>query len=280
MASERLQRMLRGNTTSVGGDFAPIQLTPEQEEGLVSQVGNAGLSALAAFGNAAGLPQSSIFDLLTGQNPFDQWATPFSSENRATGRDVLSHYGVMSKNDPDKWEVEDVLAGAFEVVADPFWFLKPVSALGQAGKLAKSARLLDNVTDLARSAGKGKRAFLTSTTLRDILPQVGAEGFERLSQTAKAQGKSMRELLREVGDQPLAHKGGIGLPFQANPIIPADGLADYFRIPERFDRAGEAIRFGNLPFTQYSPGRHAAQLFRASSMGRATRAGQEVAEGL
>ena len=47
---------------------------------------------LGYAGNALDLPASSLRDLLTGNNPFDQWATPFSDRNRATGRDVLSPF--------------------------------------------------------------------------------------------------------------------------------------------------------------------------------------------
>lgn len=51
---------------------------------------------LAAVGNVLDLPGSAVRDMLAGENPFDQFASPLTSDNRLTGRDVLDRWGVTA----------------------------------------------------------------------------------------------------------------------------------------------------------------------------------------
>lgn len=57
------------------------------------------LNGLSAVGNVLDLPGSSVRDVLVGKNPFDQYLTPMSHDNRASGRDVARHYGVAGNED-------------------------------------------------------------------------------------------------------------------------------------------------------------------------------------
>jgi hypothetical protein len=116
--------------------------TPAEEDSLLRRIGNAGLSGLSMVGNLLDVPGSMVRDLATGNNPFDQllpwnWT---NSDNRATGRDVLHHYGLSSQNDPNKWEAADFGGFGAEVLMDPLTYLTfGGSALTKAGKSAKLA---------------------------------------------------------------------------------------------------------------------------------------------
>lgn len=57
------------------------------------------LNALGAVGNVLDLPGSSIRDTLALLNPFDQYLTPMSADNRTSGRDLLRHYGLAGQHD-------------------------------------------------------------------------------------------------------------------------------------------------------------------------------------
>ena len=86
-----------------------------------------GLMELLSYaGNALDLPASSLRDLFSGTNPFDQWATPFTSENRTSGRDMLNpifgknkETGMAGWLDDPMEGVADVLGFGAEMVLDP-----------------------------------------------------------------------------------------------------------------------------------------------------------------
>jgi hypothetical protein len=50
---------------------------------------------VGAVGNVLDLPGSSVRDVLSGQNPFDQYLTPFDNINRMSGRGLLHHHGLI-----------------------------------------------------------------------------------------------------------------------------------------------------------------------------------------
>lgn len=74
------------------------------------------LNAIGAAGNLLDLPGSSVRDALAGHNPFDQYMTPFHSENRLSGRDLLRHYGLAGHQ--DSWGNFAAGLGA-EIATDP-----------------------------------------------------------------------------------------------------------------------------------------------------------------
>lgn len=132
-------------------------------------IGGVGLGAVASVGNFLDLPGSSVRDLLAGENPLDQWATPLSSQNRVSGRDLLSRYGMRANretgmsgwlSDPGEG-LRDLAGFAAEVVTDPFGPLtKAVSAGTAVGRAATTAA--GRAHPLVKMLGRGaKQAFDT-----------------------------------------------------------------------------------------------------------------------
>lgn len=117
------------------------------------------LEILGYAGNALDLPGSSIRDVLSGNNPFDQWATPFSDQNRATGRDVLRPFlGENQETGMSGWlqnpmeGVKDIAGFGLEMVADPLNFVS-LSPLWRALKGRKAAKGA-NAAQKAANAGR------------------------------------------------------------------------------------------------------------------------------
>jgi hypothetical protein len=104
------------------------------------------MDILAGAGNLLDLPGSSLRDLLSGRNPFDQWATPFSDVNRASGRDVLQPFlGANEETGMSGWMdnpmegFKDIAGFGAEVLLDPL-NLVPLGAVGKALRGRKAAR--------------------------------------------------------------------------------------------------------------------------------------------
>lgn len=124
---------------SVGTDPMDSQgyvLPEEEEQSILRDMGSSALSGLSAVGNLLDLPGSSVRDLLTWNNPADQWLTPFSHENRVTGREMLATHGLTSHNDSSRWELADVAGFGAEILTDPFSYLS-VGAVGRGASAAK-----------------------------------------------------------------------------------------------------------------------------------------------
>lgn len=116
------------------------------------KVGNAGLTALGYAGNVLDLPGSSIRDIISGQNPFDQWASPLSSNNRMSGRDVMQHYGLVGQNQ-EGLDSSDVAGFLGEMALDPLTYFGGIGLLkhaGRGGDLSNAARTMS----VAKKAGK------------------------------------------------------------------------------------------------------------------------------
>jgi hypothetical protein len=77
-------------------------LPPDVEESLMRRFVEGGMSGIASVANLLDLPGSSIRDIAssiaTGKmvNPLDQYLTPFSAENRVTGRDLLTQLNLTA----------------------------------------------------------------------------------------------------------------------------------------------------------------------------------------
>lgn len=113
------------------------------------------LDYLGYAGNLLDLPGSSVRDLLTGNNPFDQWATPFSDKNRASGRDVLRPLlGENEETGMSGWltnpmeGLKDIAGFGVEVLADPLNFVSGGAVLRalRGGKAARAHNSLINAT--------------------------------------------------------------------------------------------------------------------------------------
>lgn len=110
------------------------------------------MEALAVAGNILDLPGSSLRDVLMGENPFDQWrlSNMTSSENRATGRDLLRRWNWVGEEDT----TGNLLGGvAAEMALDPLnliggGLLKALK-MRRAGRSTKGATL--SAEDIARA---------------------------------------------------------------------------------------------------------------------------------
>ena len=255
--------------------------SPEEEQSILSQLGNHALSGIAAVGNVLDLPGSIARDLVGGQGwgSFDQILSPFSGENRMSGRDVLTKWGLTSPNDPNAWEAADFGGFAAELALDP---LLPLSlgakALGKGGQVAKRAGLMDDLTKLAAKS-KGPREARMTTTLGDLLqPRLGelppgsgagpAWDITRGRKAAQA-AEAMGVDLADVADQPLGGLVGVGMPFgDPSKTFGSVGLA------RKLDQWGKKAQFAKIPGTDLAPLSALNRLFNAKVGDASTQVGQ------
>lgn len=261
--------------------FRPVNDDESLLKELTRKAGNSAISGLSAVGNFLDTPGSVVRDLSTwvpggikAQNPLDQLLTPFSSENRTTGEQLLQSAGLVGKGKSQSTmgSVGRFASGVgLEIAMDPLTYLTlGASALGKSGSIARRAGLLDDAPRAAAAkAGKvspaaqpGKRVARQSTTLRDLMdfststdPAIRqASAGVRLEKLTKAnKGKPLTD---DILDEPLS--GGafrVGVPFtdKSTFLLKGDRAMKY---AEAADKAAEAVRFG-----KYSPVRAIAPVF-------------------
>ena len=134
------------------------------------------LNLLGKFGNVMDLPGSSVRDLITGNNPFDQWMTPTEDVNRVSGRDVLSQFGLMRPNhetgmsgwlsDPGEG-LRDIGGALFEGLLDPTNLL-PTNWVGKVLKSRKA-------TAAANAAIGGKYGYVNPKVVARPAAEVVSE---------------------------------------------------------------------------------------------------------
>lgn len=262
-------------------------------ETLASRAGRGALSGLAAAGNALDLLGSSARDLLGGENPLDQWLTPFSADNRLTGRDLLRKHGLASGR--DTW---GNFAGGFaaEVVLDPLTWLSGGATKG--GQLAAKAGV-DITGDALRVAGKaakagadnwimdaagkatglvGKRKALRTTSTADILREAGSEAgalndaFDVAARTADP--SITDDAITALKNEKLS-TGGIGFKIPFGPKVELANTSTPYvgKLLEKgadvMDLAGDAVKYG-----KYSPIRPLIPIFDKAVRGATTKVGQ------
>lgn len=253
--------------------------SPEEEQSILSTLGNSALSGIAAVGNVLDIPGSMVRDIVSGANPLDQLLSPFSGENRHSGRDVLTKWGLTSPNDPNAWEAADFGGFGAELVLDP---LLPISlgakALGMGGQVAKRAGLMDDLTKLA-AKGKGPREARMTTTLGDLLqPRLGelplgsgagpAWDITRGRKAAQA-AEAMGVDLADVADQPLGGLVGVGMPF-GDPSKTFGSVA----LARKLDQWGKKAQFAKIPGTDLAPLSALNRLFSAKVGDASSQVGQ------
>jgi hypothetical protein len=74
------------------------------------------LEVLGRVGNVLDLPGSSLRDALMGEDPWDQWGSMTTDENRSTGRDLLRSIGLAGEEDTTANAIGGMLA---EMLVDP-----------------------------------------------------------------------------------------------------------------------------------------------------------------
>lgn len=138
-------------------------LLVEQSPGrmsLTSRAVNASLGGLASLGNLLDVPGSMVRDVVSLSNPLDQLLTPFSPDNRVTGRDILRSVGLISQND----SLLNATAGlALELAVDPMTYvsLGTIPALSKGGKAAKALGLMPEAERIANAKRLAKAASTT-----------------------------------------------------------------------------------------------------------------------
>jgi hypothetical protein len=251
------------------------ELTEEDRTTLARKAGDTALGGLSAAGNLLDLVGSSVRDLATwapggieARNPFDQWLTPFSGDNRTTEAELLQSAGLMSDREPTSLSGKVGRFGAevgFGAAIDPtsyFGIGLFGRALGGVGKVVKKAGLLDRSMEIA---GAGKRVSSMTTTLRDVIQHGGPTWEKKLRAANKGVPFSEREL-----NEPLGGLFNFGLP--GGKDIPLGTGDTAQKIAAKLDAAGEAVRFG-----QYSPVRYLAPLFSKPTLGTQSGEGQRAA---
>jgi hypothetical protein len=200
---------------SGGGSFRSsqprgYQITPEEEESLLSSLGRAGLSSLAYIGESIDKPMAAIRGLLAGRPEEIANIIPFSDalgitssdglfydqigvtddEDTVYGRDLLEQWGMADDNvdglGGDDWNnidygdaAADVAGFAIDLLGVPM--AGPAKALSKAGVIADMAGLTDDAARIAGLAGTGTTKFRVTSTLDDALETVA--GFKGNSAT-------------------------------------------------------------------------------------------------
>jgi len=192
---------LLSNRNEPQGEYA----YDEEPRSLLTDITGPVLGAVGAVGNFLDIPGSMLRDTLTGNNPFDQLLSPFSAEDRVSGRDMLTQWGLTNANketgmggwvDDPMEGVRDVGGFMAEVALDPLNMLsRPFKAAGTAADAARGTKavapagrgLINNITDPLHFSELGEywglRSQLSSTGVREA----GGEGLIRrgMQRTAK-----------------------------------------------------------------------------------------------
>jgi hypothetical protein len=220
-------------------------VTEEEERSLVGNLRDKTLTTLGVLGNTLDLPGSMVRDVIAFRNPLDQLLTPFSSDNRTTGKELLENSNIFG---PEPSWGKSIAGFGLEVAADPLtWMTFGGSALGKAGQAAKKAGLLDEaqrVTRLKTGAAPGtvgpRQARLT-TSVQDIAKYSTGD-------TRRRAQDLLDRLTPEEAAAPLGGMVGFGLPFAAPRMVAGTG-ARAQTVAKGMDAAGRAIRFGKIPGT-------------------------------
>ena len=173
----------------------PSEVTPEQQESITERAIGGTLGAAASLGNLLWLPGSSALDVAasaaTGEwhNPFDQWLTPTTSENRTTGRQLLTKLGARPNKETgisgwfdDPMEgVRDLSGFGLEVALDPLsyasGFAVPLLSKGRSA-ISKTGRSMEKAGLLDEAAGVFERVKKASVGVADEATEITAKNVE------------------------------------------------------------------------------------------------------
>jgi hypothetical protein len=204
------------------GSALQADIIKEAPPGLLQSAGNLGLSGLAVIGNALDLPASMVRDVATWlpggpkpANPFDQLLSPFSADNRTTGRDLTRGYGLAGKE--DTW-ANFIPAMALEIGLDPLTYATfgASAALTKGGQAAAKAGMIDRAAKIAtaklkRPVGtREARHLVTPRMILDDLPPVERAATE---QKLRSFGMEDADLDKQLGGLLRINK-----PFSNKPI--------------------------------------------------------------
>lgn len=244
------------------------ELTPEDEEGLLSRLGGKVMGGLGYIGSSLdkALGGRAVRGLLGGKPqellsivPFSDTIGLTNEANKVEGKDLLDQIGLINKHD-DSW-LNTIGGAAAEMALDPGTYLTfGGAALSSLGKAASKIGVLP--------AKKAAQVAGLASTSSDA------------AKLAQATGKS----IAEVAGQKLGGHVGVGLPFM-DPAFVADlskpleyaGKAGEFaaKLPgiKPFADAGKAVYEASKPI-----GRGLGALFDTSKAGQTSEIGQEFGQ--
>lgn len=245
---------------------------PTDDPSLWKQLGGGVVSGLGMAGNFLDLATgaSSVRDALAGENPFDQFLSPFTSDNRIGGRELLEKHGILGKNTPGlDWG--DVGGLTAEVALDPG------IALGGLGLLKSFGKGGSVLAKAGKQAGTLSRVGRMTTKVGDLAKSIAPDALENAA--TRAGFASGADFLSRHGDEAVGGLLSLNKPF-GSPLkaIGTGPLAQ--KVGGALDSLGEVARFGKIPGTQFSPGQQLARVFSSDAMGLHTPEVGKATEGL
>lgn len=254
------------------------RVNPEEERSLVGSLRDKSLTALGVMGNTLDLPGSMVRDVVASVqqgkfvNPFDQLLTPFSSDNRTTGEDILKNAGATSGQGGFGSTVGGI---ATEIAFDPLTYMTfGLSAAGKAGKAARGAGLLDNAPAVAakkfeKPLGEvGARESRVGTTLDDFVKFGSPEDAAKASDLLAANP--------QFANQSLGGTVGVGIPFMDPAFVFGQGERGR-QFARGTDKVLSDIRHARVPGTDFRPIDRVVSSLDATTSGTKTRMMQALA---
>lgn len=246
---------------------APAYYSPDAEESILRTILNTGLSGIGAAANVLDTIGGPTRTALAGdwENVLPSIIDP---SLRTGGREMLQSWGVLGENRPG-FDWGDVAGVGAEIATDPLTWFTPLG-LTKAGKLAKSAGILDELAHIAPSVGarEGRIATTLDQLLAPRLADSGTALAERMAKATQA-AEGMGVSLADYGDQALS---GLFVGPGGTPLFTGDFAQGVAR---KVDALGSAVRYGNIPGTNVSPGRFLGRLFDAGAGEARSRVAQE-----
>lgn len=195
----------------------PLDPNEPVNEGIVGQASNAALGGLSAVGNLLSLPGSMVLDALSFRNPLDQLLTPFSPDNRTTGKDILRNFGVVGKGD----SLASTIAGmGVELALDPltYFTLGTHAGLTKGGKAAKAIGLMDLAPHIATARRLPERELFPGSKILDKVTEAVTPAVDKATIASKIEKKqplTMAEKSFKAGVKPTNRPMGQVGPRQA-----------------------------------------------------------------
>lgn len=156
--------------------YTPPEPLQEDTSGILSSIGSTALSGLGVLGNVLDTPGAFVRALLKGEVG-RAFGGIFDTEQRVTGKELT---GIS--DDPDSW-MDDIGGIGAEIVTDPLFWLKPLTA---GGAVARSAGV---TPEAIRTVGTGaleigKRQRMATSSLRSIAGE-SAEAADAIRKAAQ-----------------------------------------------------------------------------------------------
>jgi hypothetical protein len=267
---------------------SPIQPFPaEEENSLLSNVANAGLSGLGYLGKTLDktFGARAIRGLLGGKPrellspiPFSDTLGITDEEDITSGRDLLTRYHIAPPNDPNKWEAADVGGFLTELALDPSMYVNPFALTKLGGLAAKAGalpgKLLPRMKGFEYAGSQlghlAEHAFGPGVAAADLAPRGASILPESLEQTARAAGlearpQAMRTAPRigSMTNLPPGMPAGLGMPEHI--LGPQPGMTEALDLLEKggqpaFGKYARPIEPGVYETMQVGPGHTEGQI--------------------